>query len=92
VIDGVTRPQRSDDTDRLLEHAEADISGRPTVPENVLVERLAGADSQGEPSAEEQRRRGRRLREDRRMDAHDRARDADADTDPFGGVGGRAQH
>ena len=37
--------------DGLLEHLQADISGRPSLPEDVLVEVLARADPEEEPTS-----------------------------------------
>ena len=59
--------------------------------ENVLVEVLARADSEKE-SARQHRRSGRGcLGDDRRMDAHGRARDARSDADSLGTGGDPAE-
>ena len=78
--------------DGLLEHLPADLRARPAVPEDVLVQRLAGADAEEEPAVEQQRRGRGGLREDRGVDAHDRARHADADLDALGRRRDRAEH
>ncbi len=42
-------PQLPDDLDRLFEHLEALVRGRPAVSQDVLVEGLARADTQRKP-------------------------------------------
>ena len=63
------------------QHLLADLDRRPPLPEHVLVERLAGADAEEEAALEEQGRRRRRLGDDRRVDAQDRAGHAGPDAD-----------
>ena len=45
-------PQRPHDLDGLLEHLQAHVGRRPAVAEDVLVERLAAADAEGEAALE----------------------------------------
>ena len=92
MVDGFTGPQRADDVDRFFEHASPRRRGRPAVAEDMLVEGLAGADTEEEPIVEEQRRGRGGLGDDRRVDADGRARHTDADAQSFGRGGDRAQH
>ena len=50
------------------------IGDRPRITEDVLVEVLAGANAELVPTSDPPRRRRRRMSDDRRMDAHRRAR------------------
>src|SRR5215210_954993 len=52
-------PEEAHDLYGLFEHLQAHVGGRPAVPEDVLVEVLAGADAKGEASPQHDRR-GRR--------------------------------
>ena len=81
----------------MISTASSSISRRTAggghrVPDDVLVERFAGADAEEEATLEEQRRGGRRLGDDCGMHADDRARHADADLDALGRRGDRAEH
>ena len=85
-------PERAHDLDRLLEHLEPHVGRRPGVAEDVLVERLAGADAEPEAAVEQDRRRRRGLRDDRRVDAHRRAGHAGGRRACPGACGERADH
>src|SRR5581483_6071152 len=70
----------------LLEHLEALVGERPPVAQDVLVQVLAGADTE-EEAALEHRRDGRGgLRDHGGMDPDQRAGDAGADADLLGRV------
>ena len=92
VVDGLARPQLPDDLHRLLQHGQAHPRRRPAVAQDVLVEGLARPDAEEEPALEQQRRGGGGLGDDRGMDAHDGAGDADAHPQPLGGGGDPAEH
>jgi hypothetical protein len=76
---------------RLAEHLVADARRRPAPAHDVLVEPLPGPDAQGEAAVAEQRRGGRRLGDDRRVVAEERAGDAGGELDALGAGGDRAQ-
>ncbi len=92
MVDGVAGPQLAHHVDGFLEHLPTDLRARPPLSGDVLVQRLTGADAEEEPAVEQQRRGGGGLREDRGMDAHDRARDAHTDFDALGRRRDRAEH
>ena len=60
VLDDLAGEQLVDDLDGLEHHRAADADLRPRAPDDMLVERLAGAQPQPEPAGEHgaQRRRG----------------------------------
>ena len=64
---------------------------RPGVAEDVLVERLAGADAEDEPALVQHRAGGGGLGDDRRVDAHGRAGDRRGHRQP-GHLAQRADH
>ena len=80
------------DLDRLLEHLQAHVGLGPVVAQDVLVERLAGADAEREAAVEQDGRRGRGLGDDRRVDAHRRAGHAGGDVHAGRRLGERADH
>ena len=57
---------------------------RPALPEDVLVEVLAGADAEEEPAGHQGCGGRRRLGDDRRVDPDRRAGDAGAELEPLG--------
>ena len=73
--DEPARPQLPHHLDRLLEHLQPHVGARPGVAEDVLVERLAGADAEDEPPLVQHGAGRRGLRDDRRVDPHGRAGD-----------------
>ena len=73
VVGEVALPQLAHHLDGLLEHLQPDVLARPAVAEDVLVERLAGADAQGEPAVELHGGGRRGLGHDRRVHPHGRA-------------------
>jgi hypothetical protein len=79
VQDELAGPERAHDRDGFLEHLEPHGRRRPAVGEDVLVQVLAGADPEEEAAVEHQRRRGRSLGHDRRVDANGRAGHARAE-------------
>src|SRR4029453_8277261 len=84
----VTRPELANDLDGLGQHADAHVSGGPPVTEDVLVQRLAGAHTGGEPTVGERvRGGGGRLGDDGGMDPRRGTGHPRRD----GEVGGRAQ-
>lgn len=63
-------PEQADNLHGFLEHLEALVGLWPAVAKDVLVERLAAADSQAEASVEEDRGCRGGLSHDPRMDPH----------------------
>ena len=59
-----------------LEHLEPLARLRPRHPRDMLVQVLAGPQTEREPVGEQGGGRGRRLSDDRRVEAHRRARTA----------------
>ena len=69
-------PQLADHADRLLEHLEPFLVAGPPVAQDVLVQILARPHAEEEAAGHELRARRGRLRDDRRVQAHRRARDS----------------
>src|SRR3954468_10878506 len=80
-------PEEADHLHCFLEHLEALIRKRPTIAEHVLVEVLAGADTEEEPPGHHAADCRRGLRDYRRMNADDRRRHAGPDADALRGLG-----
>ena len=74
VLDDVAAEQLVDDLDGLEHHRGADADLRPLAADDVLVERLARAQSQPEAPREHGTQRGRRMGDDRRVIAEAGAR------------------
>jgi hypothetical protein len=74
-------PQLPHQRDGFLEHLEPLVGRGPLRPEHVLVQVLTCADAQEEAAGHQARDRRRGVRDDRRVDANQRARDARADTE-----------
>ena len=75
VSDQLSGQQLPDHLHCLFQHLQPFLGGWPAAAEDVLVERLACADAQGEPPAGQQRRSRGRLGDDGRMLAKQRAGD-----------------
>ena len=65
-------PQLAHQRDGFLEHLQTHVGVGPRIAEDVLVERLAGADAEDEAALVLQGRRRRRLGDDGGMDAQRR--------------------
>src|SRR6266498_692615 len=85
-------PEEAHDLDRLREHLDALVSSRPAVAEDVLVQVLAGAETEEEPPAHQAGACGCRVRDDRRMDSDHRTRHAGSEAQAFRGLGDAADH
>ncbi len=92
VVHMAALEQRADDLHRLPEHLVADVHRRPAAAHHVLVEVLAGAQSQPEPAVRQQLHRRRLLRHHRRVVAHRRTRHVRHQRNPRRRLRGRAQH
>ena len=77
-------PEQSDNFDRLFEHLEPHVPGRPAVAEDVLVQVLARADAEEEAPRHHGRGRRGRLGDDRRMRADERTGDSCPDPERLG--------
>ena len=75
VAGRIAAPESANDLDRLLEHLQPHVGLWPAVAEDVLVERLAAADAEGEVAVEQDLRGGRGLGDHGGVDADGRARD-----------------
>jgi hypothetical protein len=84
-------PEKTDDLDGLLETGLTHFRFWPALPDDVLVEILAGPDSQKESAGHERGGGGGRLRNDRGVDAHARAGDRSADDEALGRLRNGAQ-
>ena len=69
-------PELADDLDGLLEHLGPDVPFRPALPEDVLVEVLAGPDAEEEPTGHQCRGGRGSVGDDGRMDPDGGAGDA----------------
>ena len=89
----VALPELAHDLDRLLEHRDALVGRGPADAGDVLVQVLAGADAEEEAAGPHHRRARRRgLRDDRRVDADQRAGDARAEPEALGRLRDAADH
>src|SRR5438477_7238578 len=79
-------PEEPDHGDSLFEHLLADVRRRPSAANDVLVEVLTCPNAEEETILEHEGDGGGGLRDDRRVDAYTRARDARADAKPFRGL------
>ena len=75
VADIAALPELADDVDRFLEHQVADVRRRPALADHMLVEVLAGTETERESVVAHQPDRGGHLRDDRWMVTNGRARD-----------------
>jgi hypothetical protein len=75
VADLLARPQSTHHLDRFLQHLQTLVRGGPAIAQHVLVQVLAGADTQLELAVQHDRRGGGSLGDDRRVDAHGGTRD-----------------
>jgi hypothetical protein len=88
----VAAPELRDDLERLVEHLEPLVGPRPARAGDVLVQRLAAADAEEEPSFHQERGGGSRLSDDRRVDADQRAGDGRAQPETLRPLRDRADH
>jgi len=92
MAERIAAPESAHDLDRLLEHLQPHVRLGPAVAENVLVERLAGADAEGEAAVEQDLRGGRGLGDYGGVDADGRARDGRRHRQADAGGGESADH
>lgn len=92
IVDKFAGVQCPDNLDRLAEHPLAVEDTRPSLPDDVFVEVLPGAQSENEPAFGEQLHGGCLLRHDRRVVPDGRAGHVGHQLDAAGGVGHRAEH
>ena len=85
-------PERPEDVDRLGQHLAPLGDRRPSRAGHVFVQPLAGADRQGKAVVAHHRDGRRRLGDDRRVIADDRAGEAGGDADLRDARGDRAEH
>src|SRR4029079_15016842 len=85
-------PELADDFDRLLEHLLSYCGLRPAIAEDVLVERLAAANSEREPARHHRSHSSGGLGDDRRVGANRRAGHAGSELEPVGGLGDPAEY
>ncbi len=85
-------PKLADHFDRLFEATLALDHPRPVPAEDVLVEVLAGADTEREATRQQARSGGGSLGDDRRLDSDRRTGDTGDQLDPLGSLGDRSQH
>ena len=83
VRDLLAGPQLPDHVHRLLQQLEPLPRQRPARTGDVLVEVLARADAEEEAAPHHARDRRGRLRDDRRVDPDERARDTRPHADPL---------
>jgi hypothetical protein len=89
---GAALPEQPDEFDGLLQHRLPLPHRGPAIAEDVLVEPLTRADAEEEAALEHVGCGGGRLRDQRRVDADQWARDAGADRQPARLAGDAAEH
>ena len=84
--------QSTDDLGSLPQHVLPLRDSGPALADHVLVEVLAAAQAQGEPTVSEDLHGRRLLRDDRGVIAHGRAGHVGVEVDPLSGLRYRSQH
>src|SRR3954454_1506715 len=84
-------PELADHLDRFFEHLGPDLEARPATAHHMLVEVLAGAESEEEPVWHQRGGRRGGLGDDRRMGPDGRTRDAGAEDQTVGRLRDRSE-